>query len=30
MSDYKDFGNPKEYPNVMLRDMAALFAHAEA
>ena len=29
MSDYKDFGNPKEYPNVMLRDMAALFAHAE-
>ena len=30
MSDYKDFGNPKEYPNVMLRDMAALFGHAEA
>jgi argininosuccinate lyase len=30
MSDYKDFGNPKEYPNIMLRDMAALFAHAEA
>ena len=30
MSDYKDFGNPKEYPNVMLRDMAALFAHAES
>ena len=30
MSDYKDFGNPKEYPNVILRDMAALFAHAEA
>jgi argininosuccinate lyase len=30
MSDYKDFGNPKEYPNVILRDMAALFAHAGA
>jgi argininosuccinate lyase len=30
MSDYKDFGNPKEYPNVILRDMAALFVHAEA
>jgi argininosuccinate lyase len=30
MSDYKDFGNPKEFPNVMLRDMAALFAHADA
>src|SRR5882757_7785586 len=30
MSDYKDFGNPKEYPNAMLRDMAALFAHADA
>jgi argininosuccinate lyase len=30
MSDYKDRGNPKEYPNVMLRDMAALFSHAEA
>ena len=30
MSDYKDFGNPKEYPNVILRDMAALFAHAES
>jgi argininosuccinate lyase len=30
MSDYKDFGNPREYPNVMLRDMAALFAHAES
>ncbi|MGZ5873852.1 MAG: lyase family protein [Bradyrhizobium sp.] len=30
MSDYKDFGNPKEYPNVILRDMAGLFAHAEA
>jgi argininosuccinate lyase len=30
MSDYKDFGNPKEYPNVILRDMAALFAHADA
>jgi argininosuccinate lyase len=30
MSDYKDFGNPKEYPNVMLRDMAALYAHADA
>ena len=30
MSDYKDFGNPKEYPNAMLRDMAALYAHADA
>jgi argininosuccinate lyase len=30
MSDYKDFGNPNEYPNVLLRDMAALFAHADA
>jgi argininosuccinate lyase len=30
MSDYKDFGNPKEYPNVILRDMAALYAHADA
>jgi argininosuccinate lyase len=30
MSDYKDRGNPKEYPNVILRDMAALFSHAEA
>jgi argininosuccinate lyase len=30
MSDYKDFGNPKEYPNVMLRDMAGLYAHADA
>jgi argininosuccinate lyase len=30
MSDYKDFGNPREYPNVILRDMATLFAHAEA
>jgi argininosuccinate lyase len=30
MSDYKDFGNPKEYPEVMLRDMAALFAHADS
>jgi argininosuccinate lyase len=30
MSDYKDFGNPKEYPNLLLRDMAALFAHADA
>ncbi|MDB5607272.1 MAG: argininosuccinate lyase [Bradyrhizobium sp.] len=30
MSDYKDFGNPKEYPDVLLRDMAALFAHADA
>ena len=30
MSDYKDFGNPKEYPNAILRDMAALFAHGEA
>lgn len=30
MSDYKDFGNPKEYPNAILRDMLALFAHGEA
>ena len=30
MSDYKDFGNPKEYPNAILRDMADLFDHAEA
>jgi argininosuccinate lyase len=30
MSDYKDFGNPKEYPNVLLRDLAALYAHADA
>jgi argininosuccinate lyase len=30
MSDYKDFGNPKEYPNLLLRDMAALYAHGEA
>ncbi|WP_245312628.1 argininosuccinate lyase [Bradyrhizobium macuxiense] len=30
MSDYKDFGNPKEYPNALLRDMAGLFAHGEA
>ena len=30
MSDYKDFGNPKQYPNVLLRDQAALFAHADA
>jgi argininosuccinate lyase len=30
MSDYKDFGNPGGYPNKMLRDMADLFAHAEA
>src|ERR1700753_3373501 len=30
MSDYKDFGNPKEFPNVMLRDMASLFTHAES
>jgi argininosuccinate lyase len=30
MSDYKDFGNPKEYPNLILRDMAALYAHADA
>ena len=30
MSDYKDFGNPKEYPNAMLRDMAALYAHGDA
>jgi argininosuccinate lyase len=30
MSDYKDFGNPGNYPNKMLRDAADLFAHAEA
>ena len=30
MSDYKDRGNPKEYPNQFLRDMAALFTHADA
>jgi argininosuccinate lyase len=30
MSDYKDRGNPKEYPTFILRDMAALFAHADA
>jgi argininosuccinate lyase len=30
MSDYKDFGNPKDYPNAVLRDMAALFAHGDA
>jgi argininosuccinate lyase len=30
MSDYKDFGNPKEHPNTLLRDMAALFAHGDA
>jgi argininosuccinate lyase len=30
MSDYKDFGNPAGYPNKILRDMADLFAHAEA
>ena len=30
MSDYKDFGNPKEYPNAILRDMSALSAHGEA
>ncbi len=30
MSDYKDFGNPKEFPDVMLRDMASLFAHADS
>jgi len=30
MSDYKDFGNPKEYPNAILRDMSGLFAHADA
>jgi argininosuccinate lyase len=30
MSDYKDFGNPQGFPNVMLRDMAALFTHAES
>lgn len=30
MSDYKDFGNPREYPNAILRDMATLFQHGEA
>ena len=30
MSDYKDFGNPREYPDTILRDMAALFTHGEA
>jgi argininosuccinate lyase len=30
MSDYKDRGNQREYPTVILRDMAALFAHAGA
>jgi argininosuccinate lyase len=30
MSDYKDAGNPKEYPDVILRDMWLLFAHGEA
>jgi len=30
MTDYKDSGNPREYPDVLLRDMAALFTHAEA
>ena len=30
MSDYKDFGNPREYPNAILSDMAALFAHGDA
>src|ERR1700743_2147441 len=30
MSDSQDFANPKEFPTVMLRDMAALFAHAES
>jgi argininosuccinate lyase len=30
MSDYKDSGNPKQYPDEILRDMAALFAHADA
>jgi argininosuccinate lyase len=29
MSDYKDRGNPKEYPNAILLDMATLFAHAD-
>jgi argininosuccinate lyase len=27
MSDYKDFGNPKEYPNVMLRDSVIRTMH---
>ena len=30
MSDYKDFGNPKQYPDVLLSDMAALYAHGDA
>jgi argininosuccinate lyase len=30
MSDYKDFGNPGNYPNKMLSDTADLFGHAEA
>ena len=30
MSDYKDFGNPREYPNALLRDMTALYAHGDA
>jgi argininosuccinate lyase len=30
MSDYKDRGNPREYPDTILRDMAALFEHGEA
>ena len=30
MSDYNEFANPKEYPNLLLRDMAALYAHGEA
>jgi argininosuccinate lyase len=30
MSDYKDRGNPREYPDTTLRDMAALFEHGEA
>ena len=30
MSDYKDSGNPRAYPDLLLSDMAAMFGHAEA
>src|SRR4051794_31565958 len=30
MSDYKDFGKPREYSNALLRDLPDLFDHAEA
>ena len=29
MSDYKDTGTPRQYPDVILRDMSALIAHAD-